>query len=87
MLIPSILLNTYVAENGSCESGDDTAAQLDCEFETWRVVDFGFGFFGYISKDDLVAEFIHSKLTNCVRYLSVRRGVGLVGSLEVWGGN
>ena len=98
MLVPSILLNTYVAENGSCESSDDTAAQLDCESETRRVVDFRFGFFGYISKDDLVAEFIYSKLTNCVRYLSVQRRSRLSRELRglgrelrrtciEWGGN
>lgn len=68
-----------MTEDGSCESGNDTAAQLDCEFEPWRVVDFGFGFLGYISEDELVAEFIYSKLANCVRYLSGRRRVGLVG--------
>ena len=75
-----------MTEDGSCKSGDDTAAQLDCEFESWRVGYFGFGLFGYISKDDLMAEFVYSKLANCVRYLSVRRGVGLVGCKGAWVG-
>ena len=77
-------MNTYVTEDGSCESGDDTAAQLDCESESWRIVDLGFGFFGYIPKDELVAEFIDSKLAKCVGYLSVRGGVGLVGCKGAW---